>query len=135
MRPRSLRPTVTALAVGLGTTAALLLSAGPALAVNRDDGDDPGPSMSLLASLGWLVGLPLLVVAVVTGLVVGTSPRRGRRYRPGVGWWAEPVWFHGPAAAAPRTGASVAAEDPGHTAGATVVPGPQQAGGGASARW
>ncbi|MET7637857.1 hypothetical protein [Streptomyces sp. NPDC005438] len=54
-----------------GTTWMLLLSS-PAFAA-RDDGDDPGPGISLAETLGLFVGLPLLAFVVIAGLVMAGS--------------------------------------------------------------
>ena len=47
------------------------------------------------------VGIPLLVVAVVALLVFAPSIAHGPRYRPGLSWWAPPVWINGPVATKP----------------------------------
>lgn len=51
-----------------GTVLPLLLSS-PAFAF-RDDGDDPGPGLSVIETLGIYVGLPILLFVVIAGLVV-----------------------------------------------------------------
>lgn len=57
-------------AVTLGATL-LTMTASPALAdVRRDDGDDPGPGLSLLETLTYFVGLPILLFVVIAGLVM-----------------------------------------------------------------
>ena len=76
-----------------------------------------GDRMSTLEWLGWFVLLPLTVYAVITLLVFTPSWVRGPKYRPGLSWWAEPVWIGG-------TGLDAARE-------AT----PTTEGGGCSARW
>jgi hypothetical protein len=110
-----------ALCAALVVAVAGVAGAAPAAAVYRDDGDNPGPGFSLLETLGWFAGLPLLVIGVVAALIYGRSSARGPRYRPGLGWWSAPVWFNGP--------------DEGRSGGATVMTGSPTAGGGASARW
>ncbi|WP_375546726.1 hypothetical protein [Streptomyces gossypii] len=52
-----------------GAALPLLLSS-PAFALTRDDGDDPGPGLSVVETLGIYVGLPILLFAVIAGLVV-----------------------------------------------------------------
>ncbi|MFJ9741770.1 hypothetical protein [Streptomyces sp. NPDC101166] len=52
-----------------GTTLMMLLLSSPALAVTRDDGDDPGPGLSVGETLGLYVLAPLALFAVITGLV------------------------------------------------------------------
>ncbi|GAA1817830.1 hypothetical protein HC028_20840 [Planosporangium flavigriseum] len=39
------------------------------------------------------VGIPVLVILVVTGLVFAGDVRRGKRYRPGRPFEFRPVWF------------------------------------------
>jgi hypothetical protein len=52
-------------------------------------------------SLLVFVGIPALVVAVVALLVFASSIAHGPRYRPGLSWWAPPVWINGPTAIKP----------------------------------
>ena len=52
--------------------------------------------MSTLETLLLLVGVPLLIIAVITLAVLAPSLARGPRYRPGLSWWAQPEWFGGP---------------------------------------
>ncbi|TDD28457.1 hypothetical protein E1218_07175 [Kribbella turkmenica] len=47
------------------------------------------------------VGIPALVLAVVALLVFAPSIANGPRYRPGLSWWAPPVWINGPTATKP----------------------------------
>jgi hypothetical protein len=84
-----------------------------------DDGEIPAEGISNIAALLIYVGAPLLLFLVIALLVMAPSMARGPRYRPGLGWWAAPIWFNGPddADAAVRT--ATATTD----------------GGGASARW
>ena len=80
------------------------------------------------------VGIPALVVVVVALLVFASSIASGPRYRPGLSWWAPPVWINGPVATKP---------DPAHLPELPGAPGtPATAGsgvarttGGASASW
>jgi heme A synthase len=81
--------------VTAGTSLSLAL-ASPALAAARDDGEQPGKPISTGTVLLLFVGAPLGLFLVITLLVVAPSLARGPRYRPGVGWWAAPVWFGGP---------------------------------------
>jgi len=52
-----------------GTTLMMLLMSSPALAVTRDDGDDPGPGLSVVDTLGQFVVAPLAIFLVIAGLV------------------------------------------------------------------
>ena len=106
------------------TTALLSLPASPVFAATvlatPDDGEEPGEGLSALQTIGIFIGIPLALFLVIAILVSAPGAARGPRYRPGVGWWAAPVWFNGPA------DAESAVRD---TAAATTE------GGGASARW
>ncbi|KKD06562.1 hypothetical protein [Streptomyces sp. WM6386] len=57
-------------ALAAGTTLMMLLMTSPALAVTRDDGDDPGPGLSVMETLGLYVVAPLAIFAVIAGLVM-----------------------------------------------------------------
>ncbi len=48
----------------------MLLMSSPALALNRDDGDDPGTGLSVIETLGLYVLLPVGLFAVIAGLVM-----------------------------------------------------------------
>jgi hypothetical protein len=102
------------------TTALVLLSSSPAFAATHpDDGAESGPGLSVLQTLLIYVGIPGAIFLAVVVIVSATSSSRGPRYRPGLGWWAAPVWFNGPDDA---DSAVRRAE-------------PTTGGGGASARW
>lgn len=57
-------------AVTAGTTLMMLLMTSPALALTRDDGDDPGTGLSIGQTLGLYVALPIVLFLVITGLVM-----------------------------------------------------------------
>ncbi|MFJ4921964.1 hypothetical protein [Streptomyces sp. NPDC088725] len=57
-------------AVAAGTTLMMLLMSSPALALTRDDGDDPGSGLSVIQTVGLYVLIPLALFAVITGLVM-----------------------------------------------------------------
>ena len=73
--------------------------------------------MSVLQALGVFVAIPLTFFALVMLLVYIPSWIRGPKYRPGLSWWAEPVWIGGGDPATAATAEPVAE------------------GGGCSARW
>lgn len=104
------------------TTAAVLLvtffAGSPAYAY-YDDGQESGPGLTVLQTVLIFVGIPLALFVLIALLVSAPSMARGPRYRPGLGWWAAPVWFNGPEDADTAV----------RTATATTE------GGGASARW
>ncbi|WP_445524556.1 hypothetical protein [Streptomyces cyslabdanicus] len=68
-------------ALAAGTTLMMLLMSSPALALTRDDGDDPGPGLSVIQTLGLFVGLPLLLFLVITGLVMALDKSKDRKPR------------------------------------------------------
>jgi hypothetical protein len=57
-------------ALAAGTTLMMLLMSSPALALTRDDGDDPGKGLSVIQTLGLYVLIPLGLFAVIAGLVL-----------------------------------------------------------------
>ncbi|MFB7270414.1 hypothetical protein [Streptomyces sp. NPDC056244] len=57
-------------ALAAGTTLMMLLMSSPALALSRDDGDDPGPGLSIAETLGLYVVAPLVIFGVIAGLVM-----------------------------------------------------------------
>ncbi|MFF8290622.1 hypothetical protein ACF068_15525 [Streptomyces sp. NPDC016309] len=57
-------------AVAAGTTLMMLLMSSPALALTRDDGDDPGSGLSVAETLGLYVAAPIVLFAVIAGLVM-----------------------------------------------------------------
>jgi hypothetical protein len=66
-------------ALAAGTTLMMLLMSSPALALTRDDGDDPGPGLSVIQTLGLYVLIPLALFAVIAGLVMATDKTRKKR--------------------------------------------------------
>ncbi|MFD9796684.1 hypothetical protein ACFWXK_37695 [Streptomyces sp. NPDC059070] len=62
--------TLRAGAVAAGTTLMMLLMSAPALALTRDDGDDPGSGLSVFDTIGLYVLAPLALFAVIAGLVL-----------------------------------------------------------------
>ncbi|GHA69550.1 hypothetical protein [Streptomyces termitum] len=57
-------------AVAAGTTLMMLLMSSPALALTRDDGDDPAPKLEVIETLGLFVAAPLVLFLVIAGLVM-----------------------------------------------------------------
>ncbi|MFJ5773409.1 hypothetical protein [Streptomyces sp. NPDC093094] len=57
-------------ALAAGTTLMMLLMSSPALALTRDDGDDPGTGLSVIETLGLFVILPIAIFAAIVGLVM-----------------------------------------------------------------
>lgn len=57
-------------ALAAGTTLMMLLMSSPALALTRDDGDDPGPGLSAWETIGLYVLIPVGLFVVIAGLVM-----------------------------------------------------------------
>lgn len=60
---------VRAGAISAGTLLMLLMSS-PAFALTRDDGDDPGPGLSAINTIGLYVVAPIVLFLVITGLTM-----------------------------------------------------------------
>ncbi|MFJ9536238.1 hypothetical protein ACIRPX_03105 [Streptomyces sp. NPDC101225] len=65
-------------ALASGTTLMMLLMSSPALALTRDDGDDPGTGLSVIQTLGLYVLIPLGLFAVIAGLVFALDRSKDR---------------------------------------------------------
>ncbi|MEV6111296.1 hypothetical protein AB0L59_01980 [Streptomyces sp. NPDC052109] len=70
-------------ALAAGTTLMMLLMSSPALALTRDDGDDPGPGLSVIQTLGLYVLIPLALFVVIAGLVMALDRSKIRVIKPG----------------------------------------------------
>ncbi|MCX4823118.1 hypothetical protein OG883_25160 [Streptomyces sp. NBC_01142] len=57
-------------AVAAGTTLMMLLMSSPALANTPDDGDDPGPGLSVVETVGLFVAAPIGLFLLIAGLVM-----------------------------------------------------------------
>nr|WSY54893.1 hypothetical protein OG999_35325 [Streptomyces sp. NBC_00886] len=66
-------------ALAAGTTLMMLLMTSPALALTRDDGDDPGPGLSVAETLGLYVLCPLALFAIIAGLVMALDKSKDRQ--------------------------------------------------------
>ncbi|WEO97403.1 hypothetical protein A6P39_027160 [Streptomyces sp. FXJ1.172] len=69
-------------ALAAGTTLMMLLMSSPALALTRDDGDDPGKGLSVVQTLGLYVLIPLALFAVIAGLVIALDKSKIRTVKP-----------------------------------------------------
>ena len=103
--------------------AASATAASPAFAANRADGSG---SLSGLQILGVFVGIPVGLFVIIALLVSLPTIVGGPRYRPGVTWWASPVWFGGPEGLDSATPEEIASALPEQA---------PTSGGGTSARW
>ncbi|WP_262058122.1 hypothetical protein [Streptomyces sp. STR69] len=65
-------------ALAAGTTLMMLLMTSPALALTRDDGDDPGSGLSVAQTLGLYVLCPLALFAIIAGLVMVLDKSKDR---------------------------------------------------------
>lgn len=97
-RPLARAATVSSVASSVLLT--VLLTAGPALAVDNDlgprEGADTGAGVSLATTLLIYVVLPLVILLGIAALVWLPGMVKADRYRPQKGWSAAPVWFAGP---------------------------------------
>lgn len=57
-------------ALAAGTTLMMLLMSSPALALARDDGDDPGQGLTVMETLAQFVIAPAVIFFVIVGLVM-----------------------------------------------------------------
>ncbi|MER8185350.1 hypothetical protein [Kitasatospora sp. NPDC094015] len=61
-------------AVSAAATLMMLMSS-PAMALIRDDGDDPGQGLTVAQTLGLFVGIPVLSFVVIAGLCMLSARR------------------------------------------------------------
>ncbi|WP_324783905.1 hypothetical protein [Streptomyces sp. H51] len=66
-------------ALAAGTTLMMLLMSSPALALTRDDGDDPGNGLSVVETLGLYVLAPVVLFLVIAGLVMALDKSRKKQ--------------------------------------------------------
>lgn len=140
------RSRLAALAVLLTSWLVSGLAAAPAaLALHREDGDEPGPQISTLKALLIFGVIPVGIVAVIALLVSLPSIAGGPRYRPGLDWDSNPEWYGAPGAEADAEPGAYAGPAVGGATGArgealtgrivtTGEPG-EAADGGSSASW
>ena len=107
-------------------TAVPLLAASAALASNHPyDGEDAGPGLTVLQTLGIYVGIPVGLFLLISFLVVLPGWVRGDRNRREVGWVGQsgattaPVAPSSPASSSATAGQSVSAGKAGGTGGAS----------------
>jgi hypothetical protein len=131
-------------AVLAATFAWSALSAVPAFALHRDNGDDPGPQISTLKALLVFGVVPISISIAIALLVMLPSLAKGPRYRLGEEWRARPEWYGAPGAEVESGGygqhghaAVSAAEQPELTGTIVATGASDEAGedGGSSARW
>ncbi|MFJ9518731.1 hypothetical protein ACIRPK_10745 [Kitasatospora sp. NPDC101801] len=66
-------------AVSAVATLMMLMTSPAALAATRDDGDDPGKGLSTVDTLALYVAAPLVLFAIIAGLVMLPSLGKGRK--------------------------------------------------------
>jgi hypothetical protein len=74
-----------------------------------EDGIAPAEPVSTLEALAIYLLIPLAIIVVVAALAWLPTMVRSKRYRPGRGWDAAPLWFGGP----PDPAAAVENAEPG----------------------
>lgn len=74
----------------------ILAGAGPALALHKDDGEVPGPSLGTGLTLLYFVVIPIGAFLIISALCLLPSALSRPRYRPGKPWTFDPLWFRGP---------------------------------------
>ena len=110
--------------IAVGAAVPVLAAAGPALALKRDDGTYPGPSLGAGLTILYFVVIPVGAFAIISALALLPSALSKPRYRPGNDWDHGSRWFGGPA-----DGADAAATQDNSTASSSNPKG------GASAEW
>lgn len=90
-------------ATALGTSVLLAGSAWaaeptppPPNTFDNQKGLDPGPSLSFGQTVLFFVVIPLTLFVVIALLAAAPSLAKRPKYRPGVAWSNDPVWFGGP---------------------------------------
>ena len=115
-----------------------VLAASPAMALTRDDGDDPGEGMSKLKVLGIFVGIPVAWFVLIWLVTSIPFMIKGPRYRPGKDWEATPEWYGAPGdevEGGDGDPALASGQSNPALTGTVVEPGSETDGGGTSARW
>ena len=83
--------------IGIGVALPIIGAATPALALKRDDGSYPGPSLGTGLTLLYFVVIPVGAFLVISALSILPSALRRPRYRPGKTWEHGSRWFGAPA--------------------------------------
>lgn len=65
------------LTLSFALLATIAASATPVFALYREDGDEPGVGLSVLETLGYFVGVPVLLYLVISLIVMGLTSKRG----------------------------------------------------------
>ena len=74
----------------------LFIFAQPVFAVIRDDGDEPGEAISGSATIALFIGLPLLIVGLISLAILAPQWSRRARRESGFVSHTETWWLNGP---------------------------------------
>jgi len=74
----------------------LLINSQPVFAVIRDDGDEPGVAISGAATVALFIGLPLLIIGLITVAILAPQWSRKARRESGFVSHTETWWLNGP---------------------------------------
>lgn len=129
--PRRLRTAARVGAVAAITAVPLLAASTAFAAYHHYDGEDSGPGLSVLQTLGIYLGIPLALFLLISFLVVLPGWVRGDRNRREVGW----VGGNGSAAGSNGASGSGASPSSSSSAQQSVSAGKSAGTGGASGSW
>jgi hypothetical protein len=73
----------------------LLINSQPVFAVIRDDGDEPGVAISGAATVALFIGLPLLIIGLITVAILAPQWSRKARRESGFVSHTETWWLNG----------------------------------------
>jgi hypothetical protein len=104
----------------------LLINSQPVFAVIRDDGDEPGVAISGAATVALFIGLPLLIIGLITVAILAPQWSRKARRESGFVSHTETWWLNGPGDEAKHLELEASDED----LGALILKA-----GGVSAKW
>ncbi len=74
----------------------LLINSQPVFAVIRDDGDEPGVAISGAATVALFIGLPLLIIGLISLAILAPQWSRKARRESGFVSHTETWWLNGP---------------------------------------
>jgi hypothetical protein len=99
-QPKSLAPCKARVAAAATVLAASLAigAAGPASALVRDDGDEPGATLTVAQTLLLFAGIPIAMVLLIVAAVAIPSWFRQVRLGNRTNWAEAPIWVNGPSA-------------------------------------
>lgn len=129
--PARLRAAARAGALAAATAVPLLAASTAFAAYHHYDGEDSGPGLTVLQTLGLYVGIPVALFLLISFLVVLPGWVRGDRNRREVGW----VGRNGSAADSGRSSGSGASPSSSSSAQQSVSAGKSAGTGGASGSW